>query len=164
MMPCWRIAMNKMLIAAGLVLTLGAGAAQLSAQSTKLDPRIAAIELRQSHMKSAGASMKTLVGFAKGEVGDAAKAKQAAATLQAVGRHMPKMWPKGTAAGVGKSKAKPEIWTQRKQFAQRISEYNLAATAMSKAAATGDKALVGKQLGALGETCKSCHGSYQVKS
>ena len=156
--------MNKMLIAAGLVLTLGAGAAQLSAQTAKPDARTRAIDLRQSHMKSAGASMKVLVGFAKGDIDDIAKARQAAATLRAVGRQMPKMWLKGTAAGVGKSKAKPEIWTQRTQFAQRISAYNAAAAAMSKAVASGDKALIGKQLGPLGESCKSCHGSYQVKS
>ncbi len=158
--------MSVKLFTTGMALIAAMGAMQLdaAAQSGKPDPRIAAIEQRQAGMKRIGGSMKTLVGFSKGDIEDPAQARQAAGTMHQLARQLPRWWPAGTAAGVGKSKAKPEIWQQRNQFNQRATAFRAAAAAMERAAATGDKAKVGEQVRTLGGTCKGCHDLYQVKS
>jgi cytochrome c556 len=115
-------------------------------------------------MKRIGASMKTLVGFSKGDIEDPAQARAAAAAMNGLARQLPGWWRPGTAVGVGKSKAKPEIWQQRRQFNERIAAFRAAAAAMNRAAATGDKAKVGEQIKPLGGSCKGCHDLYQVKS
>ncbi len=155
---------KKFAIGSALVLALAGIPLMAAAQSGRPDPRIAAIEQRQSAMKRIGASMKILVGFSKGDVADPAQARQAAGTLHGLARQLPKWWPAGTAAGVAKSKARPEIWQQRGQFNQRAAAFRAAAAAMDRAAASGDKAKVGEQVKTLGGTCKGCHDLYQVKS
>lgn len=158
--------MSRKIFGVGAVMILAMAAMQLDAaeRSGKPDKRIAAIEQRQAGMKRIGSSMKTLVGFSKGDVADPAQARQAAATIHGLARQLPGWWPAGTAAGVGKSKAKPEIWQQRRQFSQRAAALRAAAAAMERAAGTGDKAKVGEQVKTLGGTCKGCHDLYQVKS
>ncbi len=147
-----------------LVVGLGATQFDAAAQPAKKDPRIAAIEQRQAGMKRIGASMKTLVGFSKGDVEDPAQARQAAATINSLARQSAGWWRPGTAVGVGKSKAKPEVWQQRRQFNAHLAAFRAAAAAMDRAARTGDRAKVGEQIKTLGGTCKACHDSYQVKS
>ncbi len=158
--------MSTKIFAAGLALVAGVAAMQYdaAAQSAKADPRIAAIQQRQAGMKRIGASMKTLVGFSKGDIEDPAQARAAAATMNGLARQLPGWWRPGTAVGVGKSKAKPEIWQQRRQFNERIAAFRAAAAAMNRAAATGDRAKVGEQIKPLGGSCKGCHDLYQVKS
>jgi cytochrome c556 len=156
--------MKVKLTTACLALIAGAGIHQSSAaQSPGANRALAAVEQRQAAMKRIGASMKTLAGFAKGDVTDVAQMRKAAAAMHAGGRQMPKMWPVGTAVGTGKSKAKPEIWAQRGEFNQRIVAFQTAAAAMNRAAATGDKARVAAQLKPLGDSCKACHTPYQLK-
>lgn len=158
--------MSRKLFVAGLAMVVGLGAVQFdaAAQSGKVDPRIAAIDQRQAGMKQIGGAMKTLVGFSKGEIDDSARARAAGATMLQLSRRMPGWWRPGTEVGVSDSKAKPEIWTQRRQFNQRLAAFRTAAAAMNRAAATGDKAKVGAQIGVLGPTCKGCHQDYQVKN
>ena len=158
--------MSAKLFAAGAALIVTVGAMQFgaAAQSAKADPRIAAIQQRQAGMKRIGASMKTLVGFSKGDIEDPAQARAAGATMNGLARQLPGWWRPGTAVGVGKSKAKPEIWQQRRQFNERIAAFRGAAAAMNRAAATGDRAKVGEEIKPLGGSCKGCHDLYQVKS
>jgi cytochrome c556 len=124
---------------------------------------VAAVEHRQAQMKQLGRSMKLLGAFAKGEVADAAQARQAGATLAQASRAMPALWPAGTWVGVGDSAAKASIWTEKAEFAARVAQFQTAAAAMNVAAASGDKAEVGRRLGPLGASCKACHTAYQAE-
>jgi cytochrome c556 len=156
--------LRKLTISAA-ALAASAAFLQVSAvaQTGAGDRQTAAIEARQAAMKRIGAAMKTLVGFSKGDVTDKGQAVEAAKTIEASGRQFGKLLPKGTEAGVGKSKAKPEIWTDSRTFDQQMKALISAAAATRKAAAKGDPAAVGAQLGPLCDTCKSCHGKFQKK-
>ena len=157
--------MLRKLMISGTVVAAGIALLQVSAfaQTGANARQIAAIEARQAAMKRIGGAMKILAGFAKGDVADKGKAVEAAKTVEASGRQFRKLLPKGTEAGVGKSKAKAEIWTDSRAFDQQMRALITAAAATRKAAATGDPAAVGAQLGALGDTCKSCHSKFQKK-
>jgi cytochrome c556 len=112
-------------------------------------------------MKAIGGSMKTLAGIAKGEA-NVAEARKAAAVLTAA-QNMHLWWPAGTAKGVGDSDASPAIWKEQQAFLRRVVEYRLAATAMDKAARSGDVAQIRAALPALGASCKSCHKPYRLE-
>tara|TARA_R110002110_G_scaffold66978_1_gene182950 strand:- start:37523 stop:38002 length:480 start_codon:yes stop_codon:yes gene_type:complete len=63
----------------------------------------------------------------------------------------------------GTTRAKPEIWDNMDDFKSKMDDMTAATAAMQTAVASGDKAAVGKQLGALGDTCKACHDEYKSK-
>ena len=155
--------MTAFLLPAALAAAI-AIAASAGAGTAKPDPRLGAIEQRQAEMKRLGASMKLLVGFSKGETVDTAKVKAAGKTVRGVSQRLHRFWPKGTMAGVGKSKARPEIWSDQAAFRRRIAELRIAAIEMDRATASADPARVGLALGPLGGSCRSCHTSFQVKN
>jgi cytochrome c556 len=151
----------KWILGSGAALAALAGTA--SAVQAQADPaRVTAfIDQRQARMKALGGATKTLAGFAKGDA-TAPDARKAAALLVTAG-NMDRWWPRGTAKGVGDSKASPAIWTDGRRFAQRVTQYRTAATAMNKAVLSGDKAQVAAQLPAIGASCKGCHTDFQLK-
>jgi cytochrome c556 len=134
------------------------------AQSGASDRQLAAIEGRQAAMKRVGAAMKTLVGFSKGDIADSRQALEAAKTMESSGKQFRKLLVQGTAVGVGKSKSKPEIWTDPRDFNQQMKAFLAATEAAQRAAAKGDRAALGAQLGPLGDSCKACHTKYQHRS
>lgn len=141
------------IVVAGLAAFGAAGAQDLSV-----------IDARKAQLKSASAAMKTIQGFVKDDAGTAADVQKAAATLVEVSSGMPKWFPEGTAVGVGKSDALPDIWKNKDDFAKKIAAFQAESKTMQTVAASGDKAAIGKQLAAVGGTCKACHDSYKQKS
>ena len=138
-------------------------AAAAAAQAVRSDPRLGAIEQRQAEMKRLGASMKLLAGFSKGEAVNAMQAKAAAEAVRGVSQRVHRFWPEGTEAGVGKSKAKAEIWSDQAGFRERMFEFRVAAVGMERAAGSGNRVEVARALGPLGGSCKSCHTPFQAK-
>jgi cytochrome c556 len=61
----------------------------------------------------------------------------------------------------GETDARPDIWFDFEDFAQKLEDFRNASQALSQAAAGGDKAAMGKALGKTGKTCKACHDSYK---
>jgi cytochrome c556 len=142
--------------------TAGALGAASAVQAQNDPARLATfIDQRQARMKSLGAATKTLSTFAKGDA-TAVDARKAGAILAAAG-NMDRWWPRGTAKGVGDSKASPTIWTDGRKFASEVAKYRQASAAMNKAALTGDRAQVAAALPDLGASCKSCHTAFQLK-
>jgi cytochrome c556 len=119
------------------------------------------IEARQTALKKAGAGMKGFAAFLQEGKGTPEELKAHAAAIQVVAKDMPGWWPKGTEVGVGKSAALPAIWEKPDDYKARMVAFKNEADAMVKAAATGDKAAIGAQLGKLGGTCKGCHDAYR---
>ena len=142
-------------------LAAATGALGLSAAPAQRGDPAAFIDQRQARMKGLGAAMKTLTGFSKGEA-TAADVRKAASVLTGA-RDMHRWWPRGTAKGVGDSKASPAIWIEQPRFQQRIAEFRKAGVMMDKAARSGDATRVRAQLPALGGSCKACHTAYQLK-
>jgi len=77
-------------------------------------------------------------------------------------RGMPGMFPAGS--GVGDTKARPEIWTDRAGFEQANTNALGRIEALRVAAATGDAAAFQTQFGTLGpQGCGGCHRNYRAR-
>lgn len=121
------------------------------------------IEAREKTMKAMGAGMKAASDFVKGDK-DLDDLKKAAAGLAAAAAKNPAdVFPKGTQAGVGDSKAKPELWAEWSKAEGYWAALAPGAAKLIVAAEAGDKAAVGAAAQALGASCKSCHEAYRIK-
>lgn len=69
----------------------------------------------------------------------------------------------GDGSDKGKTRAKPEIWQNKADFESKMNDLASAATALQKAAASGDREQIAKGVGAAGKACKSCHDEYKAK-
>ena len=62
----------------------------------------------------------------------------------------------------GKARAKPAIWENTDDFAQKLANFRSEAAALAVAANAGDKAATIEQFKQTGGTCKACHDNYQA--
>lgn len=74
---------------------------------------------------------------------------------------MPALFAAST-RGIGPSRAKAEIWTNRADFAAKAADYAKATEALAAAAAADDSAALSAALASTGAACKACHDSYQA--
>lgn len=73
--------------------------------------------------------------------------------------NMAEAFPEGS--DIAPSEALPAIWQDEAGFAQAISDYRDAITALNLAAQSGDNDAVRTGYKRLGSTCKSCHSTYR---
>ncbi|KNG93047.1 c-type cytochrome [Pseudaestuariivita atlantica] len=123
-----------------------------------------AIAARNAVMTLYGFNAGILGGMAKGDVAyDAASATAAAQNLAAAA-NMSQMhfWPEGTDnfEMEGKTRAKPEIWSNADDFATKVSMLADAATALAATAGDGQAAL-GAGMQEVGAACGACHKAYR---
>jgi cytochrome c556 len=122
-----------------------------------------AIADRKAAMKTKnGASMGTLVKFAKGETTpyDAAAVLAALTTIRESTKGFADLFPAGTETG-GETTASPKIWEDMAGFKAAIAKFEGDVDA-AIAAAPADQAALGAVLGSVGGNCKSCHEAYRI--
>lgn len=146
-------------LAAGMIAAASLTGFVVAAQAQ--DPT-AVIEARKAELKKAGGGMKAIAGFVKDGNGTIADVQAAAATIDGVAKAFPGWWPAGTAVGVGKSEAKPELWAKPDDFKAKTVAFQTEAAALVTIAAAGDKAAIGAQLGKVMGACKTCHEAYRA--
>ena len=61
----------------------------------------------------------------------------------------------------GKTRARPEIWQNQDDFAQKMTDMRDAAMALQSATQGGDRKAIAQAIGAAGQTCKACHDEYK---
>jgi cytochrome c556 len=61
----------------------------------------------------------------------------------------------------GETDALPDIWLDFEGFTEKLEDLRRASRALSKTAASGDKAAMGEAFGKTGKTCKGCHDSFK---
>ncbi|AXT45663.1 MULTISPECIES: c-type cytochrome [Chromobacterium] len=61
----------------------------------------------------------------------------------------------------GKSRAKPEIWSQPAKFQADKDAFLKAVADLRQAARGGDLAAIKKNYGAVAQSCKSCHDAFR---
>ncbi|HYF22236.1 MAG TPA: cytochrome c [Caulobacteraceae bacterium] len=74
---------------------------------------------------------------------------------------LPTMFPEET-RGVGPSRARAEIWTNKADFEAKAAAYATEAGKLAAVAKAGDRAAFELQFKAATATCKSCHDAYQA--
>jgi cytochrome c556 len=113
---------------------------------------------RHEAMETVQESFKPLRAIAVKEAPfDAAVVKKNATTILEKLKEAHGLFPEGS--GGGDSRAKPEIWSDRAGFDQKMKDAQAAATAM--AAVTEEAAFV-PAMKSLGGACKGCHDKYRL--
>ena len=142
----------------------GAIAALAVAQTPPAGPTPAerAIEYRQAVYKVVAGNFGPLAQVAQGKAPfDAAKARRNAERLAAIAAFLPDAYP--DISKEGKTRAMPEVWTNRAEFDRRIAEFGehtralAVVTARSETATDEFKAAIG----AVGNDCKGCHENFR---
>lgn len=142
-------------------LALIAMPALLSAQ----DPA-AVVKERQDTMKGMGDHMKAINAFVESGTGSAADVAARAVAIQQTSEKIPTFFPEGTSLddGVGKTGAKPVIWSDWAGFEASAKKLGEEAAKLSEVAAGGDSAAIATQFAALGKNgCGGCHQTFRQK-
>ena len=118
---------------------------------------------RQAVMKENGKHVGVLVKMVQGEADFDAAAVLAALTalndnVQAI--DIAASFPAGS--DQGDTTASPKIWEDMAGFQAEMDKFK-AVTAAAVAAPAQDIEALKPQLGAIGQTCSSCHETYRVK-
>lgn len=106
--------------------------------------------------KAMGAIKKILEDGA--DLGGAAAPAQ---SLASFAKQVPGLFPAGS--DKGDTKAKPAIWTSLADFTAKAQAFETESAKLVQVVASGDKAAVQKQFGAVGGTCKACHDAYRAE-
>jgi cytochrome c556 len=144
--------------------TVGVGMALLLGSAAVAQDKMALVTQRQDFMKAQGADVKAITDFSKGQ-GDQQKALTAVNDLLARAPKIKDQFPAGTSATdfPGKTKAKPEIWTDQANFSQIPMALQGEEVKLKAAIEGGDQKAVAEQLGATGKAgCGACHSKYRL--
>jgi len=154
--------MNKLTtLTAALMLTAGLSSVAAAADFSNQ------IKARQASMQLYGFNMAQLAAMVKGQVDyDASAAKGAAGNILAVSKMFGgAMWPKGSdnmAPGLaGKTRAKPENWTNYPKAKEAQMGLIAAAETLNAQAGNGLDALKAN-FGAVGKSCGTCHKPFRA--
>jgi cytochrome c556 len=144
-------------------LALAACVADVDNRTTVLAPAPTPQEIvaaRQASFHMSGAAM----GQMKGAIDRGAEPRTqvyAAAGVARWAKALPTLFPDST-RGVGPSRARPEIWTNKADFDAKAAAYAAAADGLVGAAGSNDKEAFAGAHAATGATCKACHDLYQA--
>jgi len=118
-----------------------------------------AIKERHEAMENIGKAISALAAIAKKEAPfDAGVVKASAETIANSLEKAADLFPDGSDKGDVETWAKAEIWTDRENFNKDLQTSHAAAVEMQSVV---DEAAFGAALGALGNSCKTCHDKYR---
>ncbi len=145
----------KHFVAAGLaVAVIGAGMATAPANADAVKDRVAA-------MKAISKANKVLVNYSKGKA-DQKAAIAAANEIASISAKLPGMFPKGSAAGYGKThRAKPDIWDNWAKFEAANNAMMAAAKKVASVTKMGTKSTAMETAGDVRKTCGGCHKPFR---
>ena len=120
------------------------------------------VKARQARYKEIGAAFKTINDQLKTDAPAMPLIATSAATLLADARLQAGMFPAGSGAEAGvKTRAKPEIWSQRADFEAANARLVTAAQGLVNASHGTDAAAVRTQAQAVGQACAACHKAFR---
>ena len=133
-------------------------------------PAVAHIE-RTEPLQSLRQSFFAIVGMTFGPMGDMVKGKiewndaQFSAWANDLASVSKVSVERGFAPGSekGKTRAKPAIWENTDDFAQKLANFRSEAAALAEVASAGDKAATVEQFKQTAGTCKACHDNYKSR-
>lgn len=119
-----------------------------------------AAKYRQGAMTVMGAHVGRLGAMASGKVPFDAKLAQDNAAVVEFMSKLP--WAGFTADSQGvKSKAKPDVWTDKVKFDQGAEKLMAEAAKLNAAAKTGNLDALKAAFGETAKTCKACHDAFR---
>ncbi len=147
-----------LLAACGGEATSGDGA------ETPEGPPPAEIAERQDNYEAIGDAFKLIREELETDTPDMAAIQGAAGDINTRLQRVPDLFPEGSSMEAGyDTEALAVIWEDPDGFAEATQNAIAASEEMVAAAATGDPAAVGEQVGNLGlNGCKACHDKFRV--
>jgi cytochrome c556 len=117
---------------------------------------------RHEGMEAIGKATKAASRELQGAAPDVAVVRQSAGIIGGMARKASGWFPAGTGPNVAKTRAKPEIWQDPKDFTAKLHNFQIAANAFNTAAAGGDVNAMKMRFADLGGACKACHDKYRA--
>ncbi len=119
------------------------------------------IKFRKGVMKTNSAIYKNIRAITRGKVEFSSELASLAAALDANGRVIAGMFPKGS--GKGKTRAKPAIWQDMAGLKAAAANFSAATGKLAKLAKAGDGKAVAAQLKKVDKACRACHKKFRGK-
>jgi cytochrome c556 len=144
--------------------TAGANAVQIS--TTPVDKATAGqlIKQREDAMKQFGKASKAIKRSLDATPADVAAVRQAAQPLSdTTAAKIVSLFPAGTGPDVAETGAKPDIWKNPQDFAQKAKNFEGSVKQFADAANAGNADNVKAAWGKVGNSCKACHDKYRVE-
>ncbi len=133
-----------------------------AADSLTPDQALAVTKQRERNMETLGEATKKVTTVLKTSPPDLGAIRQSAATIAALAPKLQSWFPQGTAEGVGKSRAKADIWRKAEDFTVKANDFEQSAQDFDSAAKSGDMSQVEATFATLGKSCKACHDAYRA--
>ena len=148
---------SKIILALLAVTLVGTTSAQVKPED--------AIKWRQSGYGFMAWNMARIKANVEGTYNKDEVIKAANAIQMVANSGMGALYLPGTDKGTGweKTRAKPEIWTEKEKVGKAAMALAKEANDMVTVAAAGDAATTKVQLGKLGSACKGCHDDFKAK-
>jgi cytochrome c556 len=149
---------NKTVVAASLVIALGAVSGTAFAQAK---PEVL-VKQRQAAMTLIGKYFGPLGGMAQGKAPFDAKIVQRNADYLGTLSHMP--WDGFHPSTKGeKSRALPAVYQDSSKFKQAAERLESEVGKLQSVAKGGDEGAIKAQIGAVGKSCAGCHDNFREK-
>ena len=150
-------------ILAGLLIGIAFAVLGINTSSSAETPKSGQelVDYREKRLKAAGGAMQALSQY---DGSNAEAAIAAAKTIDDVAGEIVGFFPEGSGpggAGIEKTRAKPEIWSDWAGFEAKAKAFDDAAALLTTAAASNDLGAIKTAAGEVGKACKACHESYR---
>lgn len=119
------------------------------------------IKYRISVMEAYGAHMGAASRIVRGRVEYTDQLKLHAASINDIAGIIGKLFPEDS--DFGETRAKENVWSKAKEFAQSVTDNQQAAAAFNTSVAGGDKAAIEASFKKLSDSCKSCHEEFRAE-
>lgn len=119
------------------------------------------IKYRISVMEAYGSHMGAASRIVRGKVDFDDQLKLHADSINGIAKTIATLFPEDS--DFGDTRAKEEVWSKAKEFADSIKANQQAAEDFSKVVAGGDKAALADSFKKLSDSCKSCHEEFRTE-
>lgn len=147
-------------------LILGAAAAALAATAAAQSSAPAAagtIHARQARYKQMAAAMKGVRDELRGDAPSLDALRRHSGLIAGYAVQLLRWFPHGSGAEAGvRTRARPEIWSNRAGFHRAGADLLVAARALEAAAQGGDIARIRAAVPPVARACSACHDDYRA--
>ena len=119
------------------------------------------IKYRISVMEAYGGHMSAASRIVRGKVDFTDQLQLQADSMKDIAGTVDKLFPEDS--DFGDTRAKEEVWSKAKEFAQSTKDNQQAAADFSSSVAGGDKAAIEASFKKLSDSCKSCHEEFRAE-
>lgn len=137
------------------------GMAMVAVPSVSGTAAVKVMHARHEGMETIGKDFKALHREFDSSSPNLALVRTAAGEITGLSREASGWFPAGTGPDVGKTGAKPEIWQDPKDFAQKLAAFQRAAAAFNATTTHNDVGQMKARFAELGNACKACHDKYR---